>query len=114
MKKVADTADGWRTPDASWLDMEEADKGKALLVNVVKAEGKRLQQFFTNEQEFQARKECKRKKKIEGGEYAAEWKKQSMNCGGTNTIGTKRSRSWMSSGRQMKKHDSEKEVIRGG
>jgi hypothetical protein len=25
---LVDTAEGWKTPNASWLDMEEADEGR--------------------------------------------------------------------------------------
>jgi hypothetical protein len=30
-----DAADWWKTPDASWLDMKEADGEKVLFINVV-------------------------------------------------------------------------------
>jgi hypothetical protein len=46
------TAGGWRTHDASWLSMEEADNGEVLVVNVMQAGKERLPKCLMNEEEF--------------------------------------------------------------
>jgi hypothetical protein len=37
-KGMEDSADGWRTPEVSWLDMEGANSEEVLIVNMMRAE----------------------------------------------------------------------------
>jgi hypothetical protein len=46
------SVDGWRMPDESWLDMERADDGVVLVVNVMRAECKEPPECFKDDEEF--------------------------------------------------------------
>jgi hypothetical protein len=73
-ESIGDTEGGWETPDASWLDEEEADGDKVCFLNIVSAgevaeDG--MPKCLTNKEEFQAwteRKELERKENIAAGE----------------------------------------------
>jgi hypothetical protein len=46
------SVDGWRMPDESWLDMERADDGVVLVVNVMRAECKESPECLKDDEDF--------------------------------------------------------------
>jgi hypothetical protein len=54
-----DVADGWRTLDASLLDMEGVDDGEVLSIKVMRAEEEEFPKCLGYEEEFLAWREWK-------------------------------------------------------
>jgi hypothetical protein len=85
---------------SEWLDMEGADDGEVLVVNVMKVDREECPKCLTIVDKFlvrRERKEFERKKKIEAGEYMAGCftKQKNIYCGGAIMIRTRSGNSWM-------------------
>jgi hypothetical protein len=72
---MEDPENRWRTPETSWLDMEEAMEGEVLVINMMRAEEDKPPRCLTEEEEFQVwreQKESETKKKIDAGDSVVE------------------------------------------
>ncbi len=56
---------GWRTPDASWLDMDELGQEEAFFVTIVRAEEAEAPKSLMDKEDFKAGRDLKEFKKKE-------------------------------------------------